>query len=96
MFTTGIGTALEPRNVTRAWRALRVAAGVEPVRVHDLRHTAASLLLQRGVDLKVVQQMLRHSRLSTTADIYAHVNEEMERAAAAKMDEILTQLPSGS
>ncbi len=96
VFTTGIGTALEPRNVTRAWRALCVAAGVEPVRVHDLRHTAASLLLQRGVDLKVVQQMLRHSRLSTTADIYAHVNEEMERAAAAQMDEILTQLPSGS
>ncbi len=96
VFTTGAGTPLEPRNVTRAWKALCLAAGVEPVRVHDLRHTAASLLLQRGVDLKVVQQMLRHSRLSTTADIYAHVNEEMERAAAAKMDDILTGLPAGS
>lgn len=95
VFTTSVGTALEPRNVSRAWAAICVAAGVPVVRVHDMRHTAASLLLEQGVELKVVQQLLRHSRLSTTADIYAHVSKKMERAAADKMDEILLGLPGG-
>lgn len=96
VFTTGVGTPLEPRNVNRAWTSLCRAAGVAPVRIHDLRHTAASLLLEQGIDLKVVQRLLRHSRLSTTADIYTHVSRQMETAAAAKMDAIFDQLPGTS
>lgn len=96
VFTTGVGTALEPRNVSRAWAAICDAAGVPAVRVHDMRHTTASLLLEQGVALKVVQQLLRHSRLSTTADIYAHVSTKMARDAADKMDEIFRGMPGGS
>ncbi len=96
VFTTGVGTAIEPRNVNRAWAALCEKAGVRPVRVHDQRHTAASLLLAQGVDMKVVQTTLRHTRLSTTADVYTHVREEVQRAAASRMDDLLRQLSSGS
>ena len=51
VFTTRVGMALEPRNVSRAWAAICEAAGVPPVRVHDMRHTTASLLLEQGVAL---------------------------------------------
>jgi len=93
VFATRLGTPLEPRNVGRAWAALCVGSGIKPVRIHDLRHTAGSLLLEQGVDLKVVQRMLRHARLSTTADIYLHVSQRMERSAASKMDEIFRLMP---
>ncbi len=96
VFTTRVGTPLEPRNVARSWVDLCEAAAVTPVRIHDLRHTAATLLLGEGVDLKVVQQMLRHSRLSTTADVYAHVTKKMERAAADSMDNVFEHLPKPS
>jgi integrase len=82
VFTTGAGTAIEPRNVNRSWTALSAAAGVRPVRLHDLRHSAASFALAAGVDMKVVQTMVRHSRLATTADIYIHVLEDVQRAGA--------------
>ena len=95
VFTTGVGSALEPRNVNRAWAALCDKAGVGPVRVHDLRHTAASFLLAQGVDMKVVQTTLRHTRLSTTADVYTHVQAEVQRAAAGRMDDLLQDMTSG-
>jgi site-specific recombinase XerD len=94
VFTTAIGTALEPRNVSRSWTALCVRAGIRPVRLHDLRHSAASFALAAGVDMKVVQTMLRHSRLATTADIYTHVLEDVQRAGAARMDGVLRELRS--
>ncbi len=96
VFTTGVGTALEPRNVNRAWAALCDKAKVRSVRVHDLRHTAASLLLAQGVDMKVVQTTLRHTRLSTTADVYTHVQQELQRSAADRMDDLLRGLAKGS
>ncbi|HEY3924271.1 MAG TPA: tyrosine-type recombinase/integrase [Acidothermaceae bacterium] len=89
VFTTRVGTALEPRNVSRSWAALCLAAGVRPVRLHDLRHSAASFALAAGVSMKVVQTMLRHSRMATTADIYAHVLEDVQRAGADRMDGVL-------
>jgi len=57
-----------------------------------MRHTAASLLLEQGVDLKVVQQLLGHSRLSRMTDIYPHVSKSMERSAADKMDALFRGL----
>lgn len=89
VFTTSVGTALERRNVNRSWHSLCDQVGVRRVRIHDLRHTAASLLLSQGVDLKVVQTTLRHTRLSTTADIYTHVQADVQRAAADRMDDLL-------
>ena len=92
VFTTGIGTPLEPRNVNRAWEKVCAAAGVRPVRVHDLRHAAATYLFAAGVEMKTIQQTLRHSRLSTTADVYTHVLAEVQRAAADRMDDVLGAL----
>ena len=62
---------LEPRNVNRAWDALCVRAGVK-VRLHDLRHAAASMPFAAGASVKEVLAMLRHSRESTTSDLYGH------------------------
>ncbi len=61
VFATSVGTALEPRNVSRAWDALRVRAGVPGIRVHDLRHAAATLAFAEGASVKEVQAMLRHT-----------------------------------
>lgn len=92
VFTTELGTYLEPRNVSRAFTQLCQAAGVRPLRLHDLRHSAASFLLLQGVDLKTVQTMLRHTRLATTADLYLHVHPELQRGAVDSMERLLHPL----
>lgn len=92
VFTTSVGTPLEPRNVNRAWEALCGRAGVRQLRLHDLRHSAASFMLSAGVDLKTIQTTLRHTRLSTTADVYAHVLDDVKRHAAERMDGVLRDL----
>jgi integrase len=92
VFTTSVGTALEPRNVSRSWASLCDRAGVRNVRLHDLRHSAATFMLSAGVDLKMIQTTLRHSRLATTADVYAHVLDDVQHQAAAQMDGVLREL----
>jgi integrase len=92
VFTTSVGTALEPRNVNRAWSTLCAKASVRQLRLHDLRHSAASFMFAAGVDLKLVQTTLRHSRLATTADVYAHVLDEVQHQAADRMDGVLRSL----
>lgn len=89
VFTSGIGTPLEPRNLFRSFKALLHRAGLPDVRFHDLRHSAASLLLAQGVPMRAVMELLGHSNIGTTADIYAHVMPAMMRDMADKMDAIL-------
>lgn len=60
-------------------------AGVPHVRLHDLRHSFASMALEAGVDLKTVSTALGHSTISTTADIYAHVTEALRQDAAHRL-----------
>ncbi len=91
VFTTGVGTAIEPRNVDRAWERLCARAGVPRVRLHDLRHACASYLLAAGVDLKTVQVTLRHAHGSTT-QMYLHALEEVPRSGADAMDGIIEGL----
>lgn len=91
VFTTSVGTALEPRNVNREWVRVCQAAGTRPIRIHDLRHAWATYLLERGVDIKTVQAGLGHAHLSTT-QVYLHTFEEMSREAADKMDAVLVDL----
>jgi integrase len=91
IFTTSVGTAIEPRNVNRAWSALCGRAGVK-VRLHDLRHAAASLAFAAGASVKEVQAMLRHTRESTTSDLYVHVFESARRGTADRMDAVLRRL----
>jgi len=66
VFTTPIGTALDPRNVTREFQAMLVAAEVPRVRFHGLRHTAAKLLLAQGVAPQTMMETLGHSQISLT------------------------------
>lgn len=91
VFTSTIGTPLEPRNMVRHFHQVLRQAGLPRFRFHDLRHTAATLLLAQGVELRVVMEVLRHSQISTTADLYAHVVRLLLQDAAAKMDAILSQ-----
>lgn len=89
LFTTPIGTPLEPRNISRTFQMLNRQAGIRSLRLHDLRRSSASFLLLRGVDLKTVQTMLRHTRLATTADLYLHVHPQMQRDAGDRLEELL-------
>ena len=90
IFTSGVGTPLEPRNLFRSFKALLRKAGLPDVRFHDLRHSAASLLLAQGVPMRAVMELLGHSNIGTTADIYSHVMPAMMRDVADKMDAILS------
>lgn len=82
VFVDTNGHRLRPDYLTRRLAALIAEAGLPPVRLHDLRHGAASLALAAGVDLKVVQEMLGHASIVTTADIYTSVLSEAADAAA--------------
>lgn len=71
--------------VTKRFRELAVAAGLRPVRLHDLRHGAASLMLAAGVDVALVSKRLGHSSIGITADTYSHMLEGVGREAAERV-----------
>jgi len=84
-----------PFHWTSAWRRLREKAGIDPtIRLHDLRHFAATRLLDAGVPVKTVSGRLGHARPATTLNVYAHFIPASDRAAADAMGEILTLPPS--
>ncbi len=89
VFTTRIGTPLDPRNVTREFHALLADAGLPRIRFHDLRHTAATLLLAQGVSPRTIMETLGHSQISLTMDTYTHVLPSLQREAAERMDQVL-------
>ncbi len=89
VFTTLTGTALDPRNLNRSLAALCTKAGLRPIRVHDLRHTCASLMLAEGVAVRTIMETLGHSTISMTLDTYAHVMQTTLREAADRMDDVL-------
>ncbi len=91
VITTGHGTALEPRNINHEWAKVCAAAGIAPIRPHDLRHSMATFALRQGVDMKTIQSMLRHSRLATTADLYTHVLREVQRSGSDRIGDLLTE-----
>jgi integrase len=90
VFTSTIGTPLEPRNVVRKFHALLKKAGLPHSRFHDLRHSCASLLLAQGVPARTVMDILGHSQISLTMNTYAHVMPAMKQEAMDLMDSILT------
>jgi integrase len=91
VFTTPIGTPVDPRGDYREFRKLLGRAGVSDVRLHDLRHTAASLLLAQGVPARVVMEILGHSQIALTMNTYSHVAPEVSREAAERMARALWQ-----
>lgn len=93
IFCTSIGTPLEPANILKALKKCLQDAGLPPIRFHDLRHTAATLMLLEGINPKIVQERLGHSDISLTLNTYSHVLPSMQEEAAEKMDELLTVIP---
>ena len=90
VFTTKAGAPLYGPDVTRAFQASVAAAGLPKQRFHDLRHCAASLMLSEGVPLRVAQEVLGHSTIAITADIYSHVLPAATRDATERVGALLT------
>ena len=91
VFANRAGRHLDGGHVLRrSLRPLLIKAGLPPIRFHDLRHTAATILLCKGVHVKVVSEMLGHSSIALTLDTYSHVLPHMQTEAAAAMDEALS------
>lgn len=82
VFTTENGQPVDPRNLLRALKAAAGRAGLDGVGVHTLRHSAASALLEQGIGLKTVSEMLGHSSVAITGDVYQHVSDGAAQAAA--------------
>lgn len=80
---------LEPSTLREQFLKVLEEMGFPHMRFHDLRHTAATLLLSMGVPMRVVQDILGHSEMKTTANVYSHVLHSMQREAMGKMDELL-------
>jgi integrase len=86
VFPSEIGTPMEPRNLNRHFARLREQAGLPTVRLHDLRHTVVSLLMELGVPPHVVQAIARHSDVKITMKIYAHANLAAMREGLGRLD----------
>ena len=90
VFASEIGTIINPSNLrNRSFKPLLGRAGLPPCRFHDLRHTCATLLLGRNVNAKVVSEMLGHSSISITLDVYSHLLPDMQEKAAEALEEAL-------
>lgn len=90
VFCTSIGTHLNPtRDVLDALKSLLEKAGLPEIRFHDLRHSSATMLLGMKVHPKIVQELLGHSQIAITLDIYSHVLPTMQEEAMNKIDEAL-------
>jgi integrase len=89
VFTTQLGTPLDPRNIQRDFETICTKAGLGKWHPHELRHSAASLMLAAGVPLQVVSEMLGHSSIRMTADVYGHVLQPQREEAAAALAEVL-------
>ena len=89
VFTNVTGGPMDPETATKSFQRVLKRGGLPHQRFHDLRHACASLLLAQGLDLKVIQEILGHSTITITADLYAHVMMGAKRQAAAQMDAML-------
>ncbi|MGV9774302.1 tyrosine-type recombinase/integrase [Streptosporangium sp. NPDC003464] len=84
---------LDPANLTRRFCGLLDQAGLRRIRFHDLRHLTATLLLEQGVELVVIKELLGHAHISITADVYAHVRLRLQRDAIERMSGALDDHP---
>ena len=85
-----IGDLIKPHYVTESFPKLLKAKGMRQIRYHDLRHSCASLLLANDVPMKQIQEWLGHSDISTTANIYSHLDYKSKLTSANVMDNVLT------
>ena len=89
VITTASGTPVLPRNALRSFKELQKGLGVTPIRLHDLRHTHATLALHRGVPVEVVSERLGHARVDITLNLYRHLYQAERQAAALSLTDLL-------
>ncbi|SCY86860.1 Phage integrase family protein [Streptomyces sp. 136MFCol5.1] len=93
VFTTRSGRPIDPRNLYRSFTRVAKTAGLRVVRLHDARHGCATLLTAAGVAPRVVMEILGHSRIAVTMNIYAHVVQDTQREAVGHLDRMLQRRP---
>ncbi len=86
VFTTRTGRPIEPRNLARSFHRITTAAGLRPIRLHDLRHTTATLLKDLGVAPRDTMEILGHSRIAVTMEIYTAADNVSRREAIGKLN----------
>jgi len=84
-----LGNPLLPNTITHAWQKLIKRTGLRAIRLHDARHTHASLMLKQGIHPKIVQERLGHSSIQITLDTYSHVTPGLQQAAAQRFDDLV-------
>ncbi|WP_215456075.1 site-specific integrase [Streptomyces sp. ATCC 21386] len=95
VFTTRTGRPVEPRNVYRSFTRIAQSAGLRVIRLHDARHGTATLLTAAGVAPRVVMEILGHSQISITMDVYTHVVQDTQREAMSHIDRLLQKRRPG-
>jgi integrase len=96
VFTSTIGTPIDDRKILKAFNSLVEAAKLPKQRFHDMRHACISLLAAQGVPVKVIAEIVGHSDVRLTQNVYQHVYEDAKREAANKMDELLTRVTTAT
>ena len=88
VFASSVGTPIEPRNVNRRWDELRERAGLDWLRLHDLRHGCATFMMAAGIPARTIMEVLGHSGISLTMNTYAHVLPALRQEAADSIREL--------
>ena len=83
------GLPYNPNSITQAWNRFTKRNNMKHIRLHDMRHTNATTMIEEGVSIKTVQERLGHSDISTTMNTYAHVTKGMDVTASNRLDRIL-------
>jgi integrase len=96
VFTTPVGTAIDPRNCTRVVQQACLDVGVRVVRLHDFRHGCVSVLLGLGVPPRTTMSIVGHATLEVTMNVYGHVSLEDMRGAMDRLGELVSQEPNGT
>lgn len=89
IFRTSTGTIMHPQSFTNLWRTIRKKLNLKDIDLHDLRHSAATYLINEGENMKDVQVMLGHKKLTTTLNTYTHAVKGDEDALAKKFEKLL-------
>lgn len=89
IFSQPDGSPYRPDTITHAWIKLARKTGLRGIRLHDARHTHASLMLKQGIHPKIVQERLGHSSIQITLDTYSHVAPGLQEAAAKRFDDLI-------
>jgi integrase len=89
VFRTELGTRVEPRNILRTIETAAEKAGMEGIGVHTLRHSAAVAWLESGVHIKAVADLLGHSSIAVTGDVYGHTSDDTARSAVEGLSGVL-------